>query len=397
MSIAGNLKTMPLSELLQWLGHSAKSGTLVIDNHKVQKKVYFRDGRIISSSSTDPREYLGHFLVSYGFISEEELTKAVAMQEQSRMLLGKILTTIGAISEDDLHRLLRQKAEEAVYDVFSWPEGEFRFLDAELPEHAMIPMNLEVTAIVLEGAHRLDEWKRIRAEISTNKVIPVSVTDLLADPKLNPGQRQVLEFVNDDRTIEEIQVDTHSSEYRVSKVIFEQFQKGRLKLIKPRWETGPKVAEANGAPVPVAAPLAVSPAPVAAVAAPTGEIDADLLLAQAQAAMAAANYEKALRFLRAARALEPDAKKTQTALQQGEEQVTAEIERAGVTLASIPKLERSMQELTTLQLTQHEGLMMTRINGTYDIRSIVKTGTMPQVEALLVFYRLLEKKHISVR
>lgn len=395
MSIAGNLKTMPLSELLQWLGQSAKSGTLVIDNHKVQKRVYFRDGRIISSSSTDPREYLGHFLVSYGFISEEELNKAVAMQEQSKMLLGKILTTIGAISEDDLHRLLRQKAEEAVYDVFSWPEGEFRFIDGELPEHAMIPMNLEVTAIVLEGAHRLDEWKRIRAEIPTNKVIPVSVSDLLADPKLNPGQRQVLEAVNDDRTIEEIQIETHSSEYRVSKVIFEQYQKGRIKLVKPRWETGPKAVEV--AP-PVAAPVPVVPAaPSAPTGGFSGEIDADALLAQAQTLLAQGNYEKGLRFLRAARALEPDAKKTQAALQQGEEQVTAAIEQAGLSLGSIPKLERTMQELTTLQLTQQEGLMMTRINGSYDIRSIVKTGTLPPVEALLVFYRLLEKKHISVK
>lgn len=383
MSIAGNLKTMPLAELLQWLGQSAKSGTLVIDNHRVQKKVYFRDGRIISSSSTDPREYLGHFLVSYGFISEEELNKAVAMQEQSRMLLGKILTTIGAISEDDLHRLLRQKAEEAVYDVFSWPEGEFRFIDGELPEHAMIPMSLEVTAIVLEGAHRLDEWRRIRAEIPSNKVIPVMVTDLMADPKLNPGQRQVLEQVDDSRTIEEIQIGTHSSEYRVSKIIFEQYQKGRIKLVKPRWETGPPAAE----------PAASNPVP----SAPAGEIDADVLLAQAQTFLAEGNYEKGLRFLRAARALEPEVKKTQTALQQGEEQVTAAIEKAGVTLTSVPKLERTMQELTTLQLTQQEGLMMTRINGSYDVRSIVKTGTLPQVEALLVFYRLLEKKHISVR
>jgi hypothetical protein len=248
MSIAGNLKTMQLAELLQWLGQGSKSGTLVIDSGTVEKRIFFNDGRIVSSASTDPREYLGHFLVSYGFITEEELSKAVAMQEQSKMLLGKILTSIGAIAEEDLQRLLRQKAEEAVYDVFSWTEGEFRFLDGELPEHTMVPMSLEVTSIVLEGVQRIDEWERLREAIPSNKAIPVSVTDLLDDPKLSTGARQILGLVDDDRTIEEIQIQSHSSEYRVSKILFEQLQKRRLKIIRPRWNVAPDPPRADPGP-----------------------------------------------------------------------------------------------------------------------------------------------------
>ena len=155
------------------------------------------------------------------------------------MLLGKILTTIGAISEEDLHRLLRLKAEESVYELFSWEEGEFRFLDGELPERTMVPMNLDATSIVLEGVQRLDEWKRIRELVPSAQAIPVSVTDLLADKKLNPAERNVLEQVNDDRTVEEIQIETHSSEYLVSKVLFDHARKGRLKIVRPRWNNSP--------------------------------------------------------------------------------------------------------------------------------------------------------------
>ena len=56
MSIAGNLKTMELSELLQWLSQAQKTGTLVCDNGQVEKRIFFRDGMIISSASTDPKE-----------------------------------------------------------------------------------------------------------------------------------------------------------------------------------------------------------------------------------------------------------------------------------------------------------------------------------------------------
>ncbi len=44
MSIAGNLNTMQVAELLQWLSHSNKTGTLVMDNGEVEKRIVFRGG-----------------------------------------------------------------------------------------------------------------------------------------------------------------------------------------------------------------------------------------------------------------------------------------------------------------------------------------------------------------
>ena len=88
MGIEGNLSTMELAELLQWLAQSRKTGSLVVDNGQVEKRIFFQDGIIIGSASTDPREYLGHFLVSHGFLSEEQLVAAIRQQDESKMLLG---------------------------------------------------------------------------------------------------------------------------------------------------------------------------------------------------------------------------------------------------------------------------------------------------------------------
>ena len=54
MSITGNLKTMELAELLQWLSGAQKTGTLVVENGRVTKQIFFRDGMIVSSASTRP-------------------------------------------------------------------------------------------------------------------------------------------------------------------------------------------------------------------------------------------------------------------------------------------------------------------------------------------------------
>ncbi|MFW6175956.1 MAG: DUF4388 domain-containing protein, partial [Acidobacteriota bacterium] len=345
MGITGNLKTMELAELLQWVSQGNKTGTLVIDDGDVKKRIFFREGRIISSASTDPREHLGHFLVSHGFITEEELSKAVAMQEQSKMLLGKILTTIGAISEEDLHRLLRLKAEESVYDLFSWEEGEFRFVDEELPERTMVPLNLDATSIVLEGVQRLDEWKRIREVIPSAQAIPVAMGDLLDDPKLSPGARKILEQVDDDRTVEEIQIQTHSSEFMVSKVLFDAHRKGKLKVIRPRG----------------AAPSGTSPGvgQGAATAPPDQDVGANELITRAERFLKEGRFEQGLRHLRAARSLEPDAKAVQQALEKGEKLVGDRVSLAGVHPDAVPVLKRTMQELTELQLTAQQGFILT--------------------------------------
>src|SRR5215218_1542685 len=220
MGIVANLRTMQLEELLQWLSQSKKNGTLEIVHGQTKKKILFKDGLILSSASNKPEEYLGHFLVSHGLINEDQLNRAIEAQEKSRMLLGMILVNNGAIAEKELSRMLRLKAEESIYDVFTWSEGDFRFLDDVLPDSAMVPMRMDVTGIVMEGVQRVDEWRRIRKVIPHEQIIPVAVVDLATVPGLGAGEQRMLELVDDERTVEEIRLQIHSTEFQICKLFF---------------------------------------------------------------------------------------------------------------------------------------------------------------------------------
>lgn len=372
MSIAGNLNTMQVAELLQWLSQSTKTGTLVINNGEVEKRVYFRGGRIFSSSSTDPKEHLGHFLVSHGLITEEELSKAIEMQEANRMLLGKILVTIGAVTEPDLQRLLRLKAEESIYDIFSWREAEFRFLDSELPTSNLIPIDLDATAILLEGARRADEWKRIRQIIPTADCIPVAVADM-TDPGIDPGAMQILGRVNDESTVEEICLQTHSSEYRVCKMLFDQVRRGRIKMVRPRWTNpAPKQKEPNDV------------------------VSAQALLKIGEKHLSRGDFPMALRHLRAARSLEPDNRELIKTIDKAEERIRSAVEQDGVRLDAVPQLNVDLNNITALDISPQEGFILTRITGQYDLKSILKISPMQQLDGLLVFWRLLKEGHIRL-
>lgn len=371
MGIVGNLRTMQLEELLQWLSQSKKNGTLEIVNGKVEKKIFFKEGHILSSASNKPEEHLGHFLVSHGLITEEQLIRAVRLQETSRMLLGMILVSQGALAEEDLTRMLRLKAEESIYDVFSWDEGDFRFLDDVLPESAMVPMRVDVTGIVMEGVQRVDEWRRVRKAIPHEQIVPVAVIDLSNVPGLEPGDQRMLSLVDDERTIEEIRLQTHATEYQICKLLFDQWQNGNIKLVKLRGRSA----------------AADSPAAAATGAA---------LMTAGRGYLARADFEPALRHLRAARDLEPESADAQDALAAAEKKIREEMERAGVSLGSIPQVTATMEQMTSSQLSPMEGFMLTRINGTYDIQSILKITPMQQLDALMLFWKLAAGGYIRL-
>lgn len=395
MGIVGNLRTMQLEELLQWLSQSKKTGTLEIKNGGWEKKIFFKDGLILSSSSNKPEEYLGHFLVSRGLITDAQLNAAVEQQRSTRTLLGMLLVNQGALAETELSKMLRLKAEESIYDVFSWDQGDFHFLDNALPESAMVPMRLDVTGIVMEGVQRVDEWRRIRKLIPNEQVVPVALVDLTTIEGLGPGENRILELVDDERSLEEIRLATRTTEFQVCKLLFDQYNLGYLKMVKPRTvsigggET--KIVEKIVEVEKVVEKIVEVPGPAALGAGGAlgaGEISAATLVKMGRDFMAKIDYEAALRHLRAARALDPESQEAQDALLSSERQIRDELDRAGVTLQSIPQVTANMEQLTSSKLSPAEGFLLTRINGNYDIQAILKITPVPQLEAMMTFWKL---------
>src|SRR6266853_615354 len=169
--LTGNLKTMALPDLLQCTAGGRKTGTLCLVSDRFEKRVYFRDGAIIGSSSNDPREYLGQFLLSEGLISEDQLKTAFDLQARTRIMLGRILVSNGLLSETKVVEVLRLKAEETIYSLFLWTEADFKFLENELPPGDQVLVSVRVDEILMEGLRRYDTSKKIREVLPHNAII----------------------------------------------------------------------------------------------------------------------------------------------------------------------------------------------------------------------------------
>lgn len=375
MAIAGNLRTMELAELLQWLSGAQKTGTLEVDSGRVKKGIVFRDGRIIASSSTDPREQLGAMLVSHGFVTDQELAYAIEIQREQKLLLGEILVAAGALAEADVVRVLRLKAEEILYDVFTWPEGEFRFRDGELPPpETLVPMALDVPAVVLEGMQRIDEWQRIRERIPDADCVPVAV-GAFDEATMDEWDRAVLAFVDDDRSLADICRETRAAEFHVCRVLLRQALAGRLKFVRARRRAS--------APLP--------PSPVTPLLA-TGEA----LAAEAQQRLARGELDVALRYIRAARMLEPDHRKLAAIGAEIEAAVRRELENSAMRPTDVPRLAKPLAELAKLKLSPQEGFLLSRIDGVQNLAAILKLGPMNPTDTQLLLRKMVEAGHVTL-
>src|SRR4030067_2699752 len=163
MSFAGNLKTISFSDILQLVSTGKKIGRLLTTHVSQRKELYFKNGNLISATSSHTEEdMIGNLLVRMGKINKADLHKAVNLQQQSGRRIGAVLLELGLLTKAELAQYLKIQVEEIVYNLFSWSEGEFSFQDELKPPDDQILVNLETMNLIMEGTRRIDEWLEVR-------------------------------------------------------------------------------------------------------------------------------------------------------------------------------------------------------------------------------------------
>jgi hypothetical protein len=112
------------------------------------------------------------------------------------------------------------------------------------------------------------------------------------------------------------------------------------------------------------------------------------LLQRAQQALRAKEYEKVQRLLRAAENLNPNHARARSAIKGAEAAIIADLRKQGLVDSRVPRVIKAFEEITTMNFTPNEGFMLSRINGQYDIGSLIKISPIREPDAMLIFYKL---------
>ncbi len=365
MSISGNVQTMPFADLLQWVSQSRKTGTLVVEGKPHVKKLYFSDGLIVAVASNNPKEFLGYYLVGWGFVGEEELQELLDMQEQHGTMLGELLVMIGRVSREDLSMVLQIKTEESLYDLFLWNEGEFKFLEKILPEKKFKPLDMPVDMIIMEGVRRKDEWSKYCLIIPDGTYRP-KVAKPIDIAQMGPDELVIIREINGSNSIDEIALACRLPQFSIVDYVYAGATQDLFEVLPP--------AQGESA-IP--------------------GFSKDMwrtMIVEARRNLELGNLLAAYRYICNARQKFPDRKEVV--------EQTDELEISILDLLSAPCLDDSvvlelavsLADLADQPFSPEEGFLISRINGVYKLGDILIMVPGSDIDKRLIVDNLLKRE-----
>jgi hypothetical protein len=374
MAIKGTLKTMSLVDLLQFLAAGRKSGSLKFDHDKITKQVYFKNGMIVGSKSNDPREYLGQVLLHYGKVDETQLKVAREVQRGSGAKLGEVLVEQGFLTENEVLDILKTRTLDAIYDLFVWTDGDFEFYDEDpLPDDLLL-IEVEPTTVIMEGIYRLDELARYRTLVPSDRSVLELNAGWTSSLKLGKEYRQVLFFVEKRMSVAEICYHMHASSFHVYGQLYTLIAEGIARVSGELPEGSPSpIQEVEDLPESVTE-----------------------MVWQAERKLGE-DPEAALLIIQKALQQQPNNPEAQLLLPAAEEKYIKRVyETGGVSPQSVPQMLVSPADLTDQQIDPQEGFVLSRINGSWDIQSILSVCPFREADCLRMIKRLIDRGIIGV-
>ena len=387
MALHGSLQTMSVPDLLQFLAVGRKTGLLNFTHGKVVKGIYFEEGVIVGSSTNDPREYFGQMLIHYGKITEEQLQAAMEAQRTDakspadnqaqeskensqgpeRRRLGQVLVDSGVLTNAEVVEVLEIRTVDIIYDLFIWKAGTFEFTAAGPLPPDFTRVRVEPNRVIMEGVYRSDEMARYKTLIPSDRTLMELGSGWTSSIGLGKNTRQLLYYLEKRMSVAEISYNMHSSTFEVYGQLYELVQKGLARVSGELPDTVERT--------PFIDTTAETPEDMVAIA--SRELDRG-------------NSPKALSLIQAVLEQQPNNGAAQALLAKAErkfiEKMYQEFSPSGV-----PRIVISTEELAEKEIGPQEGFMLSRINGEWDLQSILSICPFREADSLRMIKNLLDK------
>ena len=160
LSIQGTLAETTVPDLFRSLVRSSETAVVSLDAIGRTDAVYFKEGKIIFASSSDPDMGLGEILLRTGEIDLQQYNHAMERLVVSRRI-GALLVELGYLQPDELMRAAERQANAIVLNAMAYRTGSYTIeFTTEFPDE-IISLQLSTERLVLDGVHRIEYWSLI--------------------------------------------------------------------------------------------------------------------------------------------------------------------------------------------------------------------------------------------
>ena len=366
MSLAGAFTTMPLTDVLQWLHDSRRTGLLSITFEFEEVFLHITEGDITGVESDDPRALdVGELCRGRGVIDDAALQQAHATARATGRPLVEVLREEHVFSHTVIGEVRQDGAHELVLNLFVRREGRFHFsptaaggaaplLGRDLGREPPLAQPIATRGVLMEGMRRLDEWHRM---------LEVFPTEFAQAHALGRDDRfpvlATLAARGEPMPVGELWARRRAERFRILEQLYGAWRAGLVAV---------DAGEGDGLDEP-------PPPPV------------DALVTNGKLLVEEHQYDEAATLLRSALDLDPFRADARDLLHRAREEQLAELYQT-IPPYKVPVLRVPRERLARLPLSDRERQVASRISGKWDVGALALMLPVGELETLRILRKL---------
>ncbi len=358
MSLRGALSTMSAEDVLEWVAKRKLSAPIAFERRGLERSVVVEDGAIVWASSNRRDEQLGVILVRSGLVAERALADALEARAETGVPLGKVLLMSGLMTEADLVDILATKIRETVTDVITWHDGQFDVVPRTQPPGTGVTAELPIEVCLTVARRRAKRMEEIMGILGADDVmfyVPPAALAPPAEPDALIDPQKVWSLAGDRHTAADIAATFSAERFATYDKLVELVQANKLVIDRRQRERTNSAVE---------------------------------LAAGARGRLRHGDRAGALAMAAQALHQDPHDQEVRKTFAQTERARVAEIAKQLFARHRVPR--RVREPTPAMGLAQTELELAARVDGRWDLLSLVRSANMREAEALLAFARLSE-------
>src|SRR4051812_38268208 len=220
-----------LCDLVGFVGHAGWKGEFIVLDPSSSRSLFFDQGHVVGAQSTVQSERLGEVLYRYGVLDSEQVQRCSDATAAGGVRFGEAAVKFGFVTREKLFAVAARQIEEIFYGVLLVNGGMFYFLESYDDASLSIRQKLPITTLIREGVRRMHEARYFRARIPSSQHVPVRMPGWMPP---DPDPLRVFEFIDDNRSVEDISRALGQGDFEVSRAIFQLVQSGHVAIKPPR-------------------------------------------------------------------------------------------------------------------------------------------------------------------
>ncbi len=221
IDLQGQLGNFLISDIIQMIGLSGKTGTLTLIQGWNSRTITFEQGRItyVASGSRLPSQF--ELLIRTGRLTRQQIEafKARRPGRSDEQMLQELVER-KLLHPADLARCNELLLESAVYTLFQWRNCAFTFVAGEVVKEGGVPVTVDGNHLIIEGTRRVDEWVEISPVVPSVFII-FRPRPHMIERTVPEHLRRVYDLVDGRRDVAAIARGAGLSQFDTAKALFE--------------------------------------------------------------------------------------------------------------------------------------------------------------------------------